>query len=291
MNRRTIRNLVMSIVAIALVAVLTFILAPAGATADQAGTLYEVKAGNATLNRRVGEPVTEELNGVPAEPVHSFTWNGEGREAVEDATLKLEIYPAENIGSIKAEWTDGNGEWTFEQTVFGPAGQIPHHPTGVRLTALTTTELVLQDPVPVNVYLHGNTTAGGPVLPTVFNYIATWGPAEVTLNGEPFPNVYDGPTPAWIAHTMTTVGVRNADGTVTVNDGTVFNPSLRDQPGDIDSDDLEFHLVFHDAPGPEMTDNFPPPHSFFYHLTFEDVQLEVKHGADGGTGGPGRRGN
>ena len=96
----------------------------------------------------------------------------------------------------------------------------------------------------------------------------------VTLDGEPFPNVYDGPTPNWVAHTMTTEGVRNPDGTVTVYDGTIYNPSLQNQAGDIDANHLEFHLVFHDAPGP-MTENFPPPLSFFYHLTFKDVKLEI----------------
>ena len=47
--------------------------------------------------------------------------------------------------------------------------------------------------MPVNVYLHGDTTTGGPLLPTILNYVATWGPAEVTLNGESFENPYDGP--------------------------------------------------------------------------------------------------
>jgi len=136
--------------------------------------------------------------------------------------------------------------------------------------------LVVGDPVPVDVYLHGDTTAGGPVLPTLFNLLATWGPAEVTLNGKPFENPLDGPTPLWAAHTMTSVGARNSDGQVLKADGeNIFNPA-DPADGSVDYDDLEFHLVFHDAPGP-MTDNFPPPLSFFYHLTFEDVKLSVKH--------------
>jgi hypothetical protein len=52
-----------------------------------------------------------------------------------------------------------------------------------------------------NVYLHGDTTAGGPVLPTVFNLLTTWGPAEITLNGQPFENTLDG-TPLWPGHTI-----------------------------------------------------------------------------------------
>lgn len=235
------------------VAVLAFIFAPGGVRADEANPVYEVKAYSASLNREIqGEP-TDVLNGVVAAPVDSFTWDGEGQHPVWDAEVELEIDPASNTGSIKAEWTDLNGRWTFEQTAFGPAGIIPDHPSGLRVTSALETVLIHDDPVTTNVYLHGDTTAGGP-----------------------FPNVYDVPTPNWVAHTMTTEGVRNPDGTVTVNGGEIYNPSLQNQTGDIDSSDLEFHLVFHDAPGPEMTDNFPPPLSFFYHLTFEDVRLEIK---------------
>lgn len=112
--------------------------------------------------------------------------------------------------------------------------------------------------------------------PTVFNILTTWGPAEVTLDRNPFNNPFDGPAPLWAAHTMTTVGARGDDGTVTANDGdNTYNPMLSNS-GDVDNDDLEVHLVFHDAPGP-MVGNFPPPFSFFYHLTFEDVEVEIKH--------------
>jgi hypothetical protein len=33
------------------------------------------------------------------------------------------------------------------------------------------------DSVAINHWEHGNTNAGPPVLPTVFTYVATWGPA------------------------------------------------------------------------------------------------------------------
>ena len=76
---------------------------------------------------------------------------------------------------------------------------------------------------------------------------------------------------------MTTVGAREDDGTVHTVDGEIFNPMVNSANGAVDYTDMEFHLVFHDAPGPEMTDNFPPPFSFFYHLTFEDVRMTVTH--------------
>jgi hypothetical protein len=272
-GKKTWMTLMSIFIILAIVGVLG---ATSSATAKEGNKLvYELKASNARLNRKVLGPVTSELNGVPAEPVHSFVWDGDGSIELEKAKAQYEIDPVNNTGEIKVEWTDRHGKWTFEQTAFLP---LPPHPLGLRLGSVAAGPIFEpEDPVTVNVYLHGDTTAGGPVLPTVFNMLATWGPAKITLNGEPFDNPYDGPVPLWVAHTMTTSGVRNDDGTVTVNGGEIYNPMLQGAVGDIDYNDMEFHLVFHDAPGPEMTANFPPPLAFFYHLTFEDVELEIKH--------------
>lgn len=185
----------------------------------------------------------------------------------------LEVDPIANTGEIVAEWTDENGDWEFTQTTFAP----PDHANGSRVgSSGNTTQLEFGDPIPTYVYLHGDTTAGGPVLPTVFNLLATWGPAQVTLNGAAFENPFDGPAPDWAAHIMTTVGVREADGTVRTVDGDMFDPTVDPGNGAVDNDDVEVHLVFHDAPGPGMTSNFPPQFSFFYHLTFEEVSVEIK---------------
>lgn len=258
---------------VALIGAVAFTQSETAVARGSDGLQYTVIARNARVNREVQGEVTDDVQGVPAEPVHSFVWDGEGSEPIQNAIARLTINPNENTGVIQAQWRDEHGHWTFRQTMFSP----PHHATGLRVgPSSADTELVSDDPVPVDVYLHGDTTAGGPVLPTIFNNLATWGPAEVTLNGKPFENPYDGPTPLWVAHTMTTAGVRGDDGTVRTADGEIFNPM---DPGDgaVDYEDMEFHLVFHDAPGPEMTDNFPPPLSFFYHLTFEDVRMTVTH--------------
>lgn len=234
---------------------------------------YSLVAREGRVNRAVLGEVTDTVQGVPAEPVHSFVWDGEGSVPVR-GQARFTIDPNNNSGVISAWWSDEHGFWTFDQTMFAP----PDHADGLRVVGSgDTTELEFGDPVPVNVYLHGDTTAGGPVLPTLFNSIATWGPAEVTLNGEPFENPFDGPAPLWVAHTMTTVGVREDDGTVRTEDGDIFNPIENPTNGAVDYGDMEFHIVFHDAPGPEMTNNFPPPLSFFYHLTFEDVKLTITH--------------
>ena len=234
---------------------------------------YDISARNGLLMREVTGEVTAELNGVPAEPVDSFVHDENGVTAIQNGFVQVDIDPVTNTGTIFARWRDENGNWTFRQSAFIP----PNHPTGLKIgPSASSTELIVDDPVTTNVYLHGDTTAGGPVLPTVFNFLATWGPAEVTLNGQPFENPYDGPTPLWVAHTMTTVGVRNDDGQVLTADGSqIFNPMNPDD-GLVYDDKIEFHLVFHEAPGPEATDNFPPPHDFFYHLTFQDVEISIE---------------
>jgi hypothetical protein len=235
--------------------------------------IYRVTARMPRVNREVLDEVTDEVQGVPAEPVDSFVWDGVGSEPTVGHAV-VDIDPVNNTGTIRANWIDEHGSWTFKQTGFF----APDHASGLKVgPGAGDTQLVNGDPIPLNVYLHGDTTAGGPVLPTIFNLMATWGPARVTLNGELLENTYDGPTPNWVAHTMLTEGVRNEDGTVRTVDGEIFNPLEDPTNGAVDPDDLEFHLVFHDAPGPGMTDNFPPPFAFFYHLTFEDVQVSIKH--------------
>lgn len=271
MRRRQLSIILVAALLITAVTVVGIQSAPSSATADETATPhYRVKAKNARLNREVTGPVTAQVQGVPAEPVHSFVWDGVGSEPIK-GSIDIDIDPVANSGTIHAKWTDRNGRWELTQTAFA----APPHSTGLRVgPSASSTVLIHDDPVTTDVYLHGDTTAGGPVLPTLFNYLATWGPAEVKLNGQPFENPFDGPAPLWVTHTMTTVGVRNSDGQVTANNGDIFNPTMAGQ-GDTDETDREVHLVFHDAPGPE-TSNFPPPLSFFYHLQFEDVDIRIR---------------
>ncbi len=232
--------------------------------------VYEIKASEPSLNRRVTGPVVVEVDGVPAEPVDSFVWDGNGSTVIK-GKARVEVDTISNQGEIRAEWEDENGHWTYHQTLFMP----PPHPVGLRIgSSASHTTLIKGDPVINNVYLHGDSKAAGPVVPTEFNLLATWGPAEITHNGQSFDNPFDGPVPLWAGHTMTTVGVRGEDGVVRNTDGSVYSMATASR-GAVDNDDLEFHLVFHDMPGP-MTANMPPPLSFFYHLTFEKVKIEIR---------------
>jgi hypothetical protein len=269
------------------------------------------------LNRLVLSGSPDLLQGVPASPVDSFVWDGVGSIAIKGEVTKYAIDPESNTGKIVAEWKDENGKWKWKQTVFAPPG----HPTGLRMAQdasissggpkfhwpppfnappppFSAPPYVLGDPITTDIYLHGNTFAGGPVLPTVFNIAATWGPCEIKLDGKPFLNPFDGPAPNWVCHTMLTRGVRHSDGTVRSNSpggpggpsgsacagNTIFAPSRSwpfigptgEENGCEDFDDLEFHMVFHDAPTIPATDggkgNYPQAFDFFYHIVFEKVK-------------------
>jgi len=230
---------------------------------------YQVIAQSPRLNRRLMGAVRREVQGVPAEPVDSFTWNGVGSEQIE-GELRFQIDPGRQEGVIQANWTDEHGDWEFLQAVF----IHPEHSSGVRIgTSVGEIQDNLNLGIAHNVYLHGDTGAGMPVLPTVFNHIATWGPADIFLNGEYFANPFEIPAPQWLAHLMLTEGVRRPDGTVRTEDGAIYNPSLGGV-GAVEPFDLEVHLVFHDERFPR-TDNIPPLFSFFYHLVFEDVYVTI----------------
>ena len=169
---------------VAFVGVITFMRGETAVARSSDELQYTVHATNARVNRKVLGGVTAEVQSVPAEPVHSFVWDGDGSEPIQ-GNARLVVNPNDNTGVIRAQWTDEHGHWTFRQTMFSP----PDHANGLRVgPSGDETELEFGDPIPVDVYLHGDTTAGGPVLPTLFNNLATWGPAEVTLNGKPFEN-------------------------------------------------------------------------------------------------------
>lgn len=234
-------------------------------------TIYIMKAKSAHLVRHVTGPVVESIRGVPAIPVDSFDWSGENVTDIKGhAALKID--PVNNTGIISAQWTDEYGHWTYKQDMF----VAPSHPTGVKMgTSVTTTQKITGDPVTTNIYLHGDTSAGAPVIPTVFNLLSTWGPAKVTLNDEIFPNTFDG-MPMWPGHTMISEGVRADDFSVRTTSGDIYNMMMSSE-GVTHPDEMTFHLVFHSMPGMEMTPNIPPPVGFFYHIAFSKVKLKIKH--------------
>ena len=126
--------------------------------------MYTVRASSPRRNRLVTGEVTDSVDGVPASPVNSFVYDGVGSESIK-GRLKMELDPIENVGLVKAWWKDEHGRWTLRMNFF----VHPHHPSGLRVAPDAFEEdLVILDPIATNVYLHGNSTAGLPVVPTVF---------------------------------------------------------------------------------------------------------------------------
>lgn len=231
---------------------------------------YQVIAGSPRRNRKVLGPVAQSIRGVPAEPVDSFVYDGEGSDPIE-GQLIMEVDPISDTGIVQASWTDEHGDWVYTQTRF----VHPEHPSGVRLGGSQgDIESILNEGLTHNVYLHGDTQAGMPVLPTLFTFIAAWGPADVTLNGEAFVNPYELPSPQWLGHVMVSEGVRQDDGTVRTRSGEIYRPMLDGADGAVEKEDLEVHLVFHDERFPR-TGNKPDLFSFFYHLVFEDLVIQI----------------
>ena len=81
------------------------------------------------LNRLVLSGSPDLLHGVPASPVDSFVWDGDGSTSIKGWVKTYRIIPASNTGKIVAEWEDKNGKWKWKQTAFAPPG----HPTGLRM--------------------------------------------------------------------------------------------------------------------------------------------------------------
>jgi len=186
----------------------------------------------------------------------AFSYDGTGHKEI-TGNIQVDLDPIANTGSITAQWTDPQGnDWTYTQTKFGGGNEMYIGETvdGVTQTVLDS------DPIAINHFEHGTTGAGPTIEPTLFVYLASWGPAEVTKNGES-QGTFEG-------HMMVTEGARNQDtDKVVQSDGTTpYSPM---SPGNsmVNHNTAQLHLVYHSMPG-EMTANFPPPFETFNHLMF-----------------------
>ena len=241
------------------------------ATVQRKPLRYQVRASDARLDRRVLGEVTNSIRGVPAEPVDSIAYDGTGSRPV-PGQLMMEVDLESETGLVMATWTDEHGVWVYRQTRF----LHPEHSSGLRMsTTKNETKHIVNHGVVSNVYLHGDTTAGTAVVPTLFAYLGAWGPVDITLNGEPFENPFELPAPQWLGHLMVCEGVRDeVDGTIRSINGEIYDPARHATLGATDPTDLEFQLTFHDERFPR-TKNKPSMYQFQMHLTFEDVEVRM----------------
>ena len=234
---------------------------------------YQVVARGARLNRRVLGNVTDSIRGVPASPVDSLVYDGVGSTPIDGAIVILEVDPVKQTGLLRAKWKDRNGSWEVFQDFF----HHPEHSSGIRIgSSKDEVDSLINVGIAQNVYLHGDTGGGTPILPTVFTYLAAWGFMHVTLDGKPFLNKYGLPGPErWVSHMMLTEGVRNDDGTVRALGGEIYDPKRHKSVGAVDSTDMELHLEFMDERFPTVQGNNPAMFAFQYHLVFEDVVMQL----------------
>jgi hypothetical protein len=192
----------------------------------------------------------------------AFSYDGSGHKKT-SGQVEVDLDPATNTGSILAEWIDEDGNnMRLEQTKFAGGNEMY---IGETIDGVTQTKLDL-DPVAINHFEHGTTGAGPTIEPTLFIYLASWGPAEVFKNG-----VSEG---TFETHMMLTDGARDVEsGKIFQSDGvTPYSPM---SPGDsmVNHNTAQLHLVYHTAPAPEMTANFPPPFEVFEHTMFYDIDV------------------
>jgi len=192
----------------------------------------------------------------------AFSYDGSGHKKI-TGNVQVDLDPITNTGTITAEWTDPEGnDWTYKQTQFAGGNQMY---IGEVIDGVTQTNLDL-DPIAINHFEHGTTGAGPTIEPTLFVYLASWGPAEVFKNGES--------QGMFQAHMMITDGARDMHtGKIVKSDGTTpYSPMT---PGDsmVNHNTVQLHMVYHTAPTPDGTNNFPPPFEVFEHLMYYDIDV------------------
>jgi hypothetical protein len=114
------------------------------------------------------------------------------------------------------------------------------------------------------IYLHGNTGQEAPVMPKVKTYLASWGPADVYVDGE---LIYED----LVGHMMYTEGSRDRE-TYALYDESGSGFYSPKEPADSSiahPDKRELHFVAHTTK-PDKG-NFPP-HTVWLHLNFLDVE-------------------
>lgn len=119
------------------------------------------------------------------------------------------------------------------------------------------------------VWLHGDTGNEAPVMPTLFNYFATWGPSKIFVNGEEVVPMIGG-------HSMLSEQARDTSGTIANSLGQVYSPMAPTKTGFTDPSKLEFHFVVHTT---QPDSNNFPPHTAWIHLHFSDIEVIEKPGA------------
>ncbi|RMG85199.1 MAG: hypothetical protein D6712_09910 [Chloroflexi bacterium] len=120
------------------------------------------------------------------------------------------------------------------------------------------------------VLLHGDSGQEAPVLPTVYNEVASWGPALVFVDGEQI-QISDKPLGAQAGHMMYSNEVRDPEtGFVAgASPDEPYNPMAPSEAQPYDEEAVLLHLVVHTE---ERDPDAFPPFTSFIHFNFLEVE-------------------
>ncbi len=187
---------------------------------------------------------------------NNFAYNGENVRALKgSATMTVDRERGTARLEIDLETTPASGAIRFsaEKSWTGKIQIVQNIDTGKMKKARIAQEI----------FLHGDTGNEAPVMPTIYNYFATWGPSSIRVNGEEVIAMIG-------SHTMFSERARGPDGKIARASGEVYSPMSQDKSGFTDGARTEFHFVAHTTK-PDAK-NFPP-HSGWIHLHFSDVTV------------------
>jgi len=185
---------------------------------------------------------------------HNFAYDGEKVRPVEGKAT-VNVNSETNTGSVVVELKNAKHQLSADEVIEGDIKLV--------LEEFEGPQPFKQGSIAENLYLHGDSGNGPPVMPKLFTFLAGWGTVDIYVNGELAYEDLD-------AHIMYTEGAR-INNKIMKEDGTIYNPTLKSESGFTDSSKREFHIVAHTTD--EDENNFPP-NSKWIHLNFQEVALK-----------------
>ena len=189
----------------------------------------------------------------------NFAYNGDNVRWM-DGKAEVELDPSNGTGRIVVEvqTTEESGPIHYSKDAKW-SGTI-------RIVQMLSTNEMEGARIEEGVMLHGDTGNEPPVMPTIYNYFATWGPAKIWVNG-------DEVVPMVGSHTMFTEQARGPNGRIENRSGVVYSPMTSVKTGFVNPTETEFHFVAHTM---QPDQNNFPPHTAWIHLHFSNVRVLAK---------------
>ncbi len=161
----------------------------------------------------------------------NFAYDGENVRWL-DGKAQIELDPNNGTGQIVVEV-----ETTNESGPIRYSNDATWSGTIRIVQQLNTSEMegarIVEDQM-----LHGDSGNEAPVMPTLYNYFATWGPSKIWVNGEEV-------VPMVGSHTMFSEQARGADGSIKNGSGMLYSPMAPVKTGFVSPSETEFHFVAH----------------------------------------------